>query len=84
VKTRAEIVTGLLERGAKRDAANQYADAYLEYHQAADRVAAAGLVVAHPVHGGPIENPYLAIRDKALARLQAMRKAAFIDVDWLW
>jgi hypothetical protein len=81
---REEIIAALLKRGAKRDAASQYADAYLEYHQAADRVTAAGLVVAHPVHGGPIENPYLSIRDKALARLQAMRKAAFIDVDWLW
>lgn len=82
--TRDEIIAGLLQRGAKPDAARQYADAYVEYQEAADRVTTAGLIVAHPVTKGPIENPYLSIRDKALARLQAMRKAAYIDVDWLW
>lgn len=82
--TRDEIVTDLVHRGVLRDLAAQYAEAYVEYREASEKVQTAGRVVLHPVTQGPIVNPYLIVRDKALARLQAMRRNAVLDVEWLW
>ena len=84
MRIRAKIVAGLVKRQAERDVAAQYADAYLEYHEACEKIQDGGRVVAHPVTGGPIINPHIEIRDKALVRLQAMKDTYDIEVDWLW
>jgi len=78
---RAAIVAGLVERGARRDLAAQYADAYLEYVEASANIAAHGAMVLHPRTSNPIENPYLQIRDRALRKLQGMVN---VKAEWLW
>ena len=78
---KATIVAGLVELGTRRDIASQYADAYLEYREASANISANGAMVLHPRTANPIENPYLVIRDRALAKLQKMRD---VDAAWLW
>jgi phage terminase small subunit len=81
VRDRAAIVAGLVERGASRDRASLYADAYLEYMEASDNIRAQGAMVLHPRTANPIENPYLQIRDRAARTLRAMRG---LPSSWLW
>jgi phage terminase small subunit len=71
--TRDEVVRVLVECGTRKDEAVQYADAFLEYQAATANIEAHGLIVGHPRTGNPIENPYLAVRDRALKKLQGMR-----------
>jgi hypothetical protein len=78
---RAAIIAGLEAKGTRRDIAAQYADAYLEYQEAARNIAEQGAMVLHPRTANPIENPYLRIRDRALEKIQGM---LFIDAGWLW
>lgn len=78
---KALIVTGLVENGTRKDVAIQYADAYLEYVEASENITKYGAMVLHPRTANPIENPYLQIRDRALAKLQKMRD---VDAAWLW
>jgi phage terminase small subunit len=80
-RDRATIIEQLEGRGTRRDVAAQYADAYLEYWEASDNIAEHGAMVLHPRTNNPIENPYLQIRDRALAKLQKMRA---VRADWLW
>ena len=40
-----------------------------------------GIIVQHPRTANPIENPYLAIRDRAAKKLDGMRK---VKADFLW
>ena len=60
----------------KADQVAQYADAYAEYVEASANIAANGLVVQHPRTMNPIVNPYGAIRDRALKKLQSFRRLA--------
>lgn len=62
----------LVEAGASRDRAVQYCEAFLEYRTAAANIAEHGAIVQHPRTGNPIENPYLAVRDRALRKLRSM------------
>ena len=78
---RPAIIAGLEARGTRRDVAAQYADAFLEYREASANVLTQGAMVLHPRTSNPIENPYLKIRDRALAKLQTMRG---VKAAWLW
>ena len=75
------IIAGLVERGTRRDVAAQYADVFLEYREASANIREHGAMVLHPRTANPIENPYLTIRDRALAQLRRMRG---VKADWLW
>jgi Phage terminase, small subunit len=79
VPDRAAIVAGLVKRGVSRVRAGQYADAYVEYREASANIQTQGAMVLHPRTANPIENPYLRIRDRAWAKLQALRG---IRADW--
>ena len=79
--TREEIVAQLMSRGATKDRATMYADAFIEYRSASENIEAFGIIVQHPRTANPIENPYLAIRDRALAKLKTFTK---MEVEFLW
>ncbi len=81
VRTKDEVIEALVKQGARRDRAVQYADAYLEYQEASRNIDEHGAIVNHPRTGNPIDNPYLAIRDRALKKLQSMRG---INCEGLW
>lgn len=70
---REHAIEVLVSAGTPLDRAVQYADAFLEYQTASQNIAQNGLIVGHPRTGNPIENPYLAVRDRALRKLQSMR-----------
>lgn len=70
---RSAAIRILTDGGASRDQAALYADAFLEYIAASENIDRNGLVVGHPRTGNPMENPYLAVRDRALRKLQCMR-----------
>lgn len=59
----------------------QYADAYLEYQEATENIEKNGLIVQHPRTSNPIENPYMAVRDRALKKLLLFRN---VETDGLW
>ncbi len=67
------IVDTLVVNGCRRDAARQYADAYIEYREACRNIEAHGVIVQHPRTSNPITNPYVPVRDRALRKLQGMR-----------
>jgi phage terminase small subunit len=58
-----------------------YADAYIEYAEAMENIRRNGAVCASPRTGAPIENPYLRVRDKALAQLLKLRR---VKAGGLW
>jgi phage terminase small subunit len=78
---RQKIVKALIAKGATKDRATMYADAFLEYTEATANIEENGTIVQHPRTANPIENPYLAIRDRAARKLAAMRK---LKADFLW
>ena len=69
---RAAIIDLLVEAGNRRDVATMYADCYLEYAEASANIQQHGIVVLHPRTNTPLTNPYAAIRDAALRKLQGM------------
>ncbi len=75
------MVEHLERRGAKRDRSVYYADAYVEYQEATKNIEEHGTIVQHPRTGNPIENPYLAIRDRALKKLLSIRG---VNTEGLW
>lgn len=79
--TREEVIAVLLKNNVKPDRATIYADCYLEYQRATANVEEYGVVVKHPRTGNPIENPYLAIRDRAEKKLYRMQN---INAKGLW
>jgi len=81
MKTRAQVVGMLVERGTRRDRAVFYADAYVEYQEATKNIDENGAIVQHPRTGNPIENPYLVIRDRALRKLLSIRG---VNTEELW
>ena len=59
-----------------------YCDAFLEYREASANIASHGAIVQHPRTANPITNPYVAIRDAALRKLQNMRSIKGADLLW--
>ena len=78
---RVDIIARLVREGAQRDQATLYADLFLEYEEASANIARHGVIVQHPRTLNPIDNPYLARRDRARRELQRMR---WIHAAWLW
>ncbi len=78
---KSEIVQLLIEHRIRIDLANQYGDSFFEYMKATRNIDEFGIIIKHPRTGNPIENPYLAIRDRALKKLQSMRS---VKADYLW
>lgn len=79
---RNEVVAVLRRHNprAKADRIAIYADAFLQYREAANNIAKFGNVVAHPRTGTPLPNPYLPV-------LAAARKAISgtnLKTDALW
>jgi phage terminase small subunit len=79
--TKEQIVAELVSRGESKDRATFYTDAFLEYREASQNIQDNGIIVQHPRTANPIENPYLAIRDRAAKKLDGMRK---VKADFLW
>ncbi len=79
--SRDDIIAALVERGAKKDRAITYADAFLEYREASKNIEENGTIVLHPRTANPVENPYLKIRDRALKKIQSIRG---VKADFLW
>lgn len=73
VMPRDEVIKILLGNGVRKARAAVYADAYLEYQTATANIVEYGMIVKHPRTGNPIENPYLAIRDRAEKKLSRMQ-----------
>jgi len=71
--TKQEIVAILEGNGNRKDLCVQYADAYLEYQEATENIGRNGLIVQHPRTTNPIDNPYMAVRDRALKKLRELR-----------
>lgn len=59
-----------------------YADCFCEYAEATDNIERNGVIVANPRTGAPMQNPYLSVREKAMAKLKPMMKN--IKGDALW
>lgn len=57
-----------------------YADAFVDYRTAQLNITANGSIVFHPRTGAPIDNPYIAIRDRAGALLRKIR----LNTEALW
>jgi phage terminase small subunit len=64
----------------KADAVAIYADAWIEYQEAQRNIDEHGAVVFHPRTGAPIENPYLAARNRASALMLKIK----LRTDRLW
>lgn len=72
--TREEVNALLLANGNPRDMAVLYASAYCEFKEADANISEHGAVCANPRTGAPIPNPYLAVRDRAEAKLAKMSR----------
>ena len=70
--SKAAAVELVRAAGATMAEAVQYVDAWLEYTEATANIEKHGIIVLHPRTGAPFENPFLAIRDRALRKLQGM------------
>ena len=79
--TRDEIIAGLMTRGAERAPAVTYADAYLEYHAACEKIVRYGFLIGPPVTGCATT---ISVRNAARARLRMMFVGSGVDVGWLW
>lgn len=66
-------------RASKADI-TMYANRFAEYCEAQANIGEHGAIVFHPRTGAPIENPYLAVRDRSGAALSKTR----LRVDRLW
>lgn len=82
--SRDEIIAALGDLGVKRDRATQYFDAYEEYRLASENIEKNGPIVQHPRTAQPMENPFLKVRDRALAKLGGMRDVPAHKVAGLW
>lgn len=77
------LVKRLTEAGNKADLSKQYADAFVEYTEATENLQRNGAVCADPRTGKPIPNPYLSVRDKALAKMHT-RGLRRVKAEALW
>lgn len=81
--TRGDVVDILLRTNfGRRDLCCQYADVFLEYQEASENIAEHGIIVQHPRTMNPIDNPYLAIRDRALKKFQFLARVDAVEL-WL-
>jgi phage terminase small subunit len=73
--TRNDIISTLRADNpkARADLLAIYADAFIEYLTAQQNIAKNGSIVFHPQTGSPMENPFLAVRDRASKKLQGIR-----------
>ena len=78
--TRQQAVQTLLAGGTRIDIACMYAEAYMEYHEAAANIRQHGVLVQHPKSGAPIQNPYLGIRDRASAKMRSLKVEHVVDL----
>jgi len=65
---------------ASEDLVRLYVDTWAIYTDAQANLDENGAVCQHPRTGQPFENPYLKVRDRAMASLLTIR----IDADALW
>lgn len=77
-----EVVAALVKAGNRKDIAVHYCDAFLEYREASTNISEHGAIVMHPRTSNPITNPYVAIRDAALRKLQNMRTVKGAEALW--
>lgn len=82
--TRAQAVKALVKGNPRAglDVVEQYVDQWLTYQEAQANIEKNGAIVAHPRTGAPLENPYLRVREVALAQLRKLRELR--DVSALW
>ncbi|WP_302118075.1 P27 family phage terminase small subunit [Allorhodopirellula heiligendammensis] len=59
-----------------------YADCFCEYAEATENIERNGVIVANPRTGAPMQNPYLTVRERAMAKLKPMMRR--INGDALW
>lgn len=67
-------------KSAAQDKIRMYADAYMDYQEAAENIRENGAICAHPKTGAPMDNPYLKVRNQMRPILVKMR----IKSDGLW
>jgi hypothetical protein len=79
--TKDQVIEILLSQNAKRDLCVQYADAFMEYQESTKNIEENGLIVQHPRTMNPMDNPYMSVRDRALKKLQGLRK---VNAVGLW
>jgi phage terminase small subunit len=80
--TREAAVKALVKANpGKLDSCVQYVDVWSEYREATANIQQNGLIVQHPRTMNPITNPYVAIRDSALKKMQLIRR---LNVEVLW
>ncbi len=80
---RASVVRVLRAAKVRPEKAALYADSFIEYQEAQANIRKNGSIVADARSGAAIQNPYLAVRDKAFARLEALHKAG-VKASELW
>jgi phage terminase small subunit len=81
--TRAEVYKALVAARNKPEKAALYADSFIEYREAQANIEKNGSIVADARTGAAVPNPFLAVRDKAFARLEALHKAG-VKASVLW
>lgn len=59
-----------------------YAEAFVEYQTAAANLAQYGTIVAHPRTGAPIENPYSAVKSRAVKTLAVVSRVKRVNRLW--
>jgi phage terminase small subunit len=72
--TQAEIAAILLARNppARRADCEQYAAVFVTWAAAQRNIDKNGAIVLHPKTGAPIENPHLAVRERAMRQLDKL------------
>jgi len=82
--TRQQVVDLLMARNprTKRAQVEQYAAVWLTLQEAQDNIDRNGAVVAHPKTGGPIENPYLSVRERAMRQLGQFAISGTAGLPW--
>jgi phage terminase small subunit len=73
--TKTEVVAVLKQDNPREQEMRlaMFADLYVEYRKAVANIAEHGSIVSHPRTNEPITNPFLAVRDKAMATLLKLR-----------
>lgn len=68
--------------GARADDLQMYFDAFVDYVEAAAKVAQQGAIVLHPRTGAPLDNPYLKVKAGAAASMQKITRITQVDSLW--
>jgi len=50
-----------------------YADAYMDYQEAIENIRKNGNIVLHPRTGAPVDNPYAAVKKRAIDTMRKFR-----------